>query len=405
MTALASSDVTVAINPQDRNILGRIKMNVGMISFGDGALTYPFGGIEMPAIGSFGMNKEITNLQILDSADGLVYKYDQANRKIRVFAPAPPVVFEETVTVTDDVGTLRYPAAFIMYVGSGNAGYKVIPGGLVPVTGTVAVSTFAAGVRPTLTFLAGDSVTSCNVTYITQAWKEIFDNIVYAKMTAGVRVTGHADLTFTAGTPDTVDLGELAVGIQTIMWDDNATYKACKALYLGEDPATTECAVDFSNASGDTRLSFKEEDTVDAATDSIYCTYIRKPSSGFVADRFIEEDDLIPSTDVVTLSSGGICSNALLFGTAGDFPGPTTKFANLIRSAGAVSTTATLIQATKRCIYQNSFTLGSDHADGDHLKLSYIYGAECEIPGLVPIEIMDGTIISATALRTMVWGR
>jgi hypothetical protein len=405
MTALASSDVTVSINPSDRNILGRIKMNAGTIAFGDGALTYPFGGIEMPAIGSFGMNKEMTNLQILDSADGLVYKYDQTNRKIRVFAPAPPVVFEETVTVTNNVGTLRYPAAFIMYVGSSNAGYKVIPGGLVPVTGTVAVSTFAAGVRPTLTFLGGDSVASCSVTYVTQAWKEIFDNIVYAKMTAGVRVIGHADLTFTAATPDTIDLGELAVAIQTIMWDDNATYKACKALYLGEDPATTECAVDFSNASGDTRLSFREEDTVDAATDSIYCTYIRKPASGFVADRFVEEDDLTPSTDVVTLSSGGVCSNALLFGTAGDFPGPTTGFANLIRSAGAVGAAATLIQATKLCIYENTFTLGSDHADTAHLKPSYLYGEITEIPGLVPLEIIDGTIISATTLRAMVWGR
>jgi hypothetical protein len=350
--------------------------------------SYAFGGesLDFAALG-------FTNVVSvkMQSHNGVNFEYDYTNKKMKAFTNAPPIVFEEAVTVTSNVGTLRYPAAYIMYVGVGNAGYKVIPGGLTPVTGTVSVSEPVWGTRNTLTFLAGDTVTACYVTYVTQAWKEVFDNYVLATLTAGARVTGHADLTFTAGTPDTLDLGELAVAIQSVMWNDNGTYKGMKALYIGQDPATTEVAVDFSNASSsETRLSFREEDTVDASTDTIYVSYIKKPASGFLYDRFIEEDDITPSTDVLTASSGLAISNMLIYGSFGDLPGATGKYANIIRSAGSVSTTATLVQPTSVFNNANTFTLGSDHGDGDHVKPSYIAGAVSEIPGIVQLEAPNG---------------
>lgn len=364
--------------------------------------SYPAGGYELTA-GNFGLNT-IERL-IIEPRQGYSFEFDYTNSKIKLFAPAPPLVFEEIVAVTDDVGTLQYPAAFIMYAGVGNEGFKVIPGNLTPVTKTVAVSNAEDGVRPTLTFLAGDSVTTCYVTYVTQAWKEVYDNLVYAKLTGGVRVTGHADLALTPGTPDVIDLGELAIGIQSVTWDDGGTVKKVQALYKGETAATTEATIDFSAASGNTNLSVLQSDTWDAAADDVYITYIRKPSSGFLSDRFIEEDDLTPSTDVVTISSGGVESNLLFVGTCGDFPGPTTKFANLIRSGGSVGATATLIQPTKWHINSNQLTLGSGHGDTDHLKPSYLYGSEFEIPGVVLLEVKNAVDLSAlTALKMMAIG-
>jgi len=86
MAYLTASDITVTLDPRDRHILGKIKMSEGSITFGDGALTYPTNGIPMPAIGNFGMNKEVVALAIVDdSAEGLVYRYNQANRKIKIF--------------------------------------------------------------------------------------------------------------------------------------------------------------------------------------------------------------------------------------------------------------------------------------------------------------------------------
>jgi len=350
-----------------------------------------------------------TNIDTVDaqSTGGVNFEYDYTNKKLKAFTDAPPIVFEEPVTVSTNVGTLKYPAAYIMYVSAGNASYKVIPGGLTPVTGSVSVSEPVWGTRNTLTFLAGDSVTACNVTYVTQAWKEVFDNYVLAIVTAGARVQGHASLAFTAGTPDVISLGEYAVAIQSVLWNDNGTYKPMKALYKSETAATAEATIDFTDSgSSTTSLSVLQTDTLDAATDSVYISYIKNPGSGFLNYRFIEEDDLTPSSDIVTASSGiAAGSNMLLYGTCGDLAGPTTKFANLIRSAGAVGTTATLAQPTTINNTANTLTFGSNHADSDHVKLSYIAGQPYEIPGIVQLEAANASNLSnMTSVKVRIIG-
>jgi hypothetical protein len=366
--------------------------------------SYAFGGesLDYTALGFTGI--DAVHVQ---SNGGVNFEYDYTNKKLKAFSYAPPIIFEEPVTVTSNVGTLKYPAAYIMYVGVADASYKVIPGGLTPVTGSVSASEPIWGTRPTLTFLAGDSVTSCYVTYVTQAWKEVFDNYVLALLTAGARVSGHASLSFTSGTPDVISLGEYAVGIQSIMWNDNGTYKPMKALYKSETAATTEATIDYTDSgSSTTSLSVLESDTLDASTDSVYIAYIKDPGSGFLHERFIEEDDLTPSSDVITLSSGlAVGSNALLYGAAGDIAGPTTKYANIIRSGGSVSSTATLIQPTAVNSASNTFTLGSGHSDSDHLKPSYICGQAWEIPNLVQLEVPNGKSLSAlSAVKVQIIG-
>ena len=299
MANLASTDVTVTIAQANRHILGKIKMAEGTVAFGDGALTYPNGGVPMPAIGNFGMNKELSSLNIMDSsADGLIYKYDQDNHKIKIFTPAPPIVFEEVVTVTANIGYLKWPAAHIEYVTNDTNDFRVIPGGVTPTTGMVAVDmgfnlttgVLTRGQRCKLTFLAGDTVTFCKVSYITQAWKEVGDNMVQALMTSGVRTYGHADLTFTAGTPDVVKLGEDYVAMQSVCWFNGATVTPMSALkddaVLGA--GATECILDFRKAVTFGEVSFHETDAVDTAADKVYFNYIRDPGAGtFLYDRFI----------------------------------------------------------------------------------------------------------------------
>ncbi|MBC2712055.1 MAG: hypothetical protein HGJ94_14045 [Desulfosarcina sp.] len=88
MTALASTDVAVSVATRDKDIGrgGMIRnMTIADITFGDGALTYPTGGVPLPAKGSFGFNKEIA-LGLLEqpSGDGYVYKYDRTNHKLKI---------------------------------------------------------------------------------------------------------------------------------------------------------------------------------------------------------------------------------------------------------------------------------------------------------------------------------
>ena len=388
--------LTVSIDKQD--VFGNKRFHHFTLGFDS---SYPTGG-ESLTPRNLGLSG-IDHIQ-LEPGYGFLFEYDYTNEKIKVMGNIPPIVFEETVTVTANVGTLRYPAAFIMSVSAGAQPYLPIPGGLVPATTQVAISNYTETFTPgptTLTFLAADAVTTCTVTYATQAWRELVDNYVYAKLTAGVRVAGHASLAFTAGTPDSIDLGEAACAIASVLWNDNGTYKACIPCYKGVTAATTEFALDWANATN-TTLEVLQTDTWDAATDSIYIIYIRKPASGFLTDRFIEEDDLTPATDIVTLSPGGVPGilTPLLWGTAGYFPSATTKSVALLASNGTIGTNHLLIRPTlffPAGITAATFTCGSDHDDAVHIKPSYIWGypweimtVPCEVPNAINLSILTG---------------
>jgi hypothetical protein len=89
MTALASTNVVVAISSRDRDIMpaGPKKVQLADITFGNGSLTYPTGGVPLPAKGSFGFNKGIDFVAVEQPpANGFFYKYDRANHKLLILA-------------------------------------------------------------------------------------------------------------------------------------------------------------------------------------------------------------------------------------------------------------------------------------------------------------------------------
>lgn len=89
MGAFASTDITVTISARDREIAGAAagrNQTIASVIFGDGSLTYATGGVPMPAIGTFGFRNEI-KMGLIEQppANGFIYKYDAANRKIKIF--------------------------------------------------------------------------------------------------------------------------------------------------------------------------------------------------------------------------------------------------------------------------------------------------------------------------------
>jgi len=247
----------------------------------------------------------------IEPKDGISFEYDYTNKKIKAFVPAPPIVFEEVVTVTNNVGYLKYPAAHIEYVSDGADPFMVIPGGLTPVAKSVAVDmgfdlttgVLTKGQRCSLTFKSTDSVTKVYVSYITQAWKEVTDNMVQACMTSGVRTYGHANLAFTAGTPDIVALGEDFVALQSVCWNDAGTIKPMSPLKddAGVTNGRTEFVADFRKATTFGELAFHQTDAVDTSGDVVYVNYIRDPGSGFLHDRFTNAD-IDDSSDTITFT-------------------------------------------------------------------------------------------------------
>lgn len=273
------------------DVWGRKRAAIFDIAFDS---SYAFDG-ETLAPGTVGLSE--AEQVIVSGKSGYGFEYDITNQKVKVFANAPPIVYEEVVVCTAKVGYLKYPAAHIEYVTDDSNDYRVVPGGLTPITKTVAVDmgfslttgVLTKGQRTKLTF--HDAVSTCKVSYITQAWKEVTDNMVQACMTSGVRTYGHADLAFTAGTPDEVVLGEDFVAMQSILWNDAGTIKPCWAIKTAVDPTTGggECALDFQGSSG--KVLFKEEDAVDTTGDIVYFNYIKDPGAGsFLHDRFVNSE-------------------------------------------------------------------------------------------------------------------
>lgn len=90
MAAIASTDVTVTVNAGDREMAGGgafKNLTLATVAFGDGSLTYPTGGVPLPAIGAFGLRAGIDAALVIPPAgDGYVYKYDKANHKLLIYA-------------------------------------------------------------------------------------------------------------------------------------------------------------------------------------------------------------------------------------------------------------------------------------------------------------------------------
>lgn len=87
MADLAAGNVTYT--PVGKTEIGKqSRQSVFDLAFGDGSLTYPVGGVPL-TLTNLGLKRNIESLVIADqvSGDGLLYKWDRANNKIRIYFP------------------------------------------------------------------------------------------------------------------------------------------------------------------------------------------------------------------------------------------------------------------------------------------------------------------------------
>jgi hypothetical protein len=103
MADIAASDVTYTEDTAARNITGtrRLRSFVFTLAFGDGALTYPSGGVPLTAA-KLGCPTSVQDLTILDqSAAGILWTWDRSNNKLRGYIQGVTVGAAGAVT-TDD---------------------------------------------------------------------------------------------------------------------------------------------------------------------------------------------------------------------------------------------------------------------------------------------------------------
>ena len=281
---------------------------------------------------------------------------------------------------------------------------------MTPTTGQVAVDmgfslttgVLTRGQRCSLTFYDTVGGGTVKVSYITQAWKDVTDNMVQACLTSGARTYGHADLAIAS---DVVSLGEDIVAMQSVCWNNGGTITPMSALRAGVTPtaANAECAIDFVVTTDFASVTFDATDAVDTTSDVVYFNYIRKPSTGFLTDRMIDNTDVDDSSDTLTLAY-----NPLIYATCGGFPVETSTKKCLFTSkadtlaAGQVQWTShPFAPGTTLAIVPIATMEGSTDDDTTPILIT---GHPSEIH-TVPVELSPGAIIQATTLRFMAWGR
>jgi len=85
MADITSANVTYTINSKDH--IGRKRLHEVTIAFGNGALTYPTGGVPLTVAG-VGFQKGLDALTILESnGKALLYEWDRSANTIRIFFP------------------------------------------------------------------------------------------------------------------------------------------------------------------------------------------------------------------------------------------------------------------------------------------------------------------------------
>lgn len=88
MADLEATDVTITVQtgtPWNPRIEGHKRKVLVSIAFGDGAKTYPAGGVPLPTYSSWGLVRNLEYLTLIDpdDASGIVWKHDKTNHKLR----------------------------------------------------------------------------------------------------------------------------------------------------------------------------------------------------------------------------------------------------------------------------------------------------------------------------------
>jgi len=320
---------------------------------------------------------------------GYTFEYDETNELVKVFAPAPAIVYEEQQTMDSGTSTvtLNYPAAYIMAVAQANANLAITDTDATLATGQCKpTADFTAGARGGLTFHSAQSGL-VYVTYVTQAWKEVWDNLIQGE---AVTVTSNI------GT-----LANLAVAIQSIRSTATTATNAILMLDKDDTAATLEAELDWTDGSGTTTsATFLNTDIVTAAVIS----YVKKPSSGFIYNNFVEEE-----TATLTAVGEGNLQHlqypVLMWSYAGQVPINAQTTQGLVNERGTVgSGEAYMFWADGSGVTLSGAAITNQGTAVT--TATYVKGRSQDIPFLVPLEVRNAQDISAlTGVQVIMIGR
>ncbi len=249
----------------------------------------------------------------IDQINGYHIDYDYDNNKFMVFKKYPPIIYEELQTCVAKVCTLDYPAAWIINVCETGQGSKMrAVGSTLANNEWMLTAAIAPGVRTGLTsYAATDALI---VTYITQAWLEVYNLLVQEEA-----------LTLATGAND-LDFGMMAFG-----HCEDATDGFLIPVDVAASEADGEVGLTFNNATG--ALYCDSEQNGHTAK----VTYLKAPAAtSWLGLRFIPDEDAAKTGSDPYFNT--FDNKILIWGTTGYLIGDTTASVQLIDRATTPAT-------------------------------------------------------------------
>ncbi|MDK1031025.1 MAG: hypothetical protein QGD94_03375 [Planctomycetia bacterium] len=325
------------------------------------------------------------------------FQYDYANNTVKVFSRAPAIVYEEVHTIASNAIKLDYPAAAIINCASATATQLMIEASDILAANEVQLSAaMSAGVRPTLDFHSSTSG-AIKTTYITQAWQAVW-------------VNRNAESSLTR-TVHVADFGETVAFLESCHPKATGTSITSRPLYVraGDTAGTLEAEVDFTDSAGtpagSTTLPFASGDAMTTCT----ATYITLPTSGFLFDRFLEDQD---NTIATGASAANTPARPILFqslcGQIPDFHAAGARAAHHLQMSeqDALGTGQEFyIRYGVRPSTGITGHITLNDSTTDAVSMTYVYGIPEEIPNLTMLEVPDGTDLSGVTANFFVSGR
>ena len=386
------AEAAVAVTNNTLISLGNKRMRLFDVAFDS---SYSIGG---ESLSVRGMGFSAIDQVRIEPKDGYTFEYDVDNSKIKVFSVAPAMVYEESHAATALASGysgfyLDYPAAWIVSIADGMGPQIWVKTGLTTAQlGTDEFCLYSAISDGGRTAIVTATSGTFYVTYATQAWSELYAELVQAEAVT-LESTGGVALAYSP----------MAFGYCNKNTDSNNLLPIDPA----DTPADGEVGINF----GTDVLTLECNAAQDGYTTTV--TYLKMPASGWIKDRYISDED--PATSIgATYTISTLDYPVLLWGISGYVlanGGTAYGFAESYTTAGVATYTVdftaqanaaagTPVSTTGRgAQFGSAYGTAMSHA-------AYIKGKIFEIPNLKPLEIKNASDLSGlTDVKFQVIGR
>lgn len=344
---------------------------------------------------------------IATSDKGFSFVYDYTNSKLKALANGPPIVYDEKISITAASGaTLTYPAAWVIQVND-SAGNNCLwsSSGATKFNGANRWATNALMERGVRTGITCDAVDTYYVTYVTQAWDEVFNMLVQASpFTVPSTQGSHAS-------PWACPAGHTIFAIGAMNHSGITVFVPYEFGAAAGTSTAQTIGIDYGQ-SGTSTSYLVPPRGASYVGQQVYMTYLKYPPKGsWLESRYVTFEEaygVFAGSSIFSVSKP-----VLIWGTSGEVVNRSGTTNSHLGTSLGTNTTAgvslavvqwnihNLEQAALKWQYQTKFIDQS----GVSPVASYAYGYPWEIPGLKPLEVPNGTNLSGlTGVKLIVIG-